>query len=107
MCCDSSVTHSVDWCRAVESALFRLCIILDAGGSRPQTDSRLSASGCMKHNWLNNLEEKAKRHRVRLKSQLRLQSYLAAHRQWKKHFYAVAAANRLKRFQQNRSVSTP
>ncbi|KAL7833387.1 hypothetical protein AOLI_G00283470 [Acnodon oligacanthus] len=69
--------------------------------------SRLSASGCMKHSWLNNLEEKAKRHRVRLKSQLRLQSYLAAHRQWKKHFYAVAAANRLKRFQQNRSVSTP
>ncbi|XP_017579758.1 myosin light chain kinase 3 isoform X2 [Pygocentrus nattereri] len=68
---------------------------------------RLSASGCMKHSWLNNLEEKAKRHRVRLKSQLRLQSYLAAHRQWKKHFYAVAAANRLKRFQQNRSVSTP
>lgn len=69
--------------------------------------SRLSASGCMKHSWLNNLEEKAKRHRVRLKSQMRLQSYLAAHRQWKKHFYAVAAANRLKRFQQSRSVSTP
>ncbi|XP_036439788.1 myosin light chain kinase 3 [Colossoma macropomum] len=73
----------------------------------PAKCSRLSASGCMKHSWLNNLEEKAKRHRVRLKSQLRLQSYLAAHRQWKKHFYAVAAANRLKRFQQNRSVSTP
>uniref|UniRef100_A0A3B1JJL5 Myosin light chain kinase 3 n=1 Tax=Astyanax mexicanus TaxID=7994 RepID=A0A3B1JJL5_ASTMX len=69
--------------------------------------SRLSASGCMKHSWLNNLEEKAKRHRVRLKSQMRLQSYLAAHRQWKKHFYAVAAANRLKRFQQSRSVSGP
>ncbi|XP_049327249.1 myosin light chain kinase 3 isoform X1 [Astyanax mexicanus] len=69
--------------------------------------SRLSASGCMKHSWLNNLEEKAKRHRVRLKSQMRLQSYLAAHRQWKKHFYAVAAANRLKRFQQSRSVSAP
>ncbi|XP_072527796.1 myosin light chain kinase 3 [Salminus brasiliensis] len=69
--------------------------------------SRLSASCCMKHSWLNNLEEKAKRHRVRLKSQMRLQSYLAAHRQWKKHFYAVAAANRLKRFQQSRSVSSP
>ncbi|XP_060767289.1 myosin light chain kinase 3 isoform X2 [Neoarius graeffei] len=67
---------------------------------------RLSASGCMKHSWLNNLEEKAKQHRVRLKSQMRLQRYLAAHRQWKKHFYAVTAANRLKRFQQNRSIST-
>ncbi|XP_066512628.1 myosin light chain kinase 3-like [Hoplias malabaricus] len=73
----------------------------------PAKCSRLSASGCMKHSWLNNLEEKAKRHRVRLKSQLRLQSYLAAHRQWKKHFYAVAAANRLKRFQQNRTMSSP
>ncbi|XP_057201068.1 myosin light chain kinase 3 isoform X2 [Triplophysa rosa] len=68
---------------------------------------RLSASGCMKHSWLNNLEDKAKMYKVRLKSQMRLQRYLVAHRQWKKHFYAVAAANRLKRFQQNRSVSTP
>ncbi|KAF5900216.1 myosin light chain kinase 3-like isoform X1, partial [Clarias magur] len=49
----------------------------------PAKCSRLSASGCMKHSWLNNLEEKAKRHRVRLKSQMRLQRYLAAHRQWK------------------------
>ncbi|XP_060767290.1 myosin light chain kinase 3 isoform X3 [Neoarius graeffei] len=72
----------------------------------PAKCSRLSASGCMKHSWLNNLEEKAKQHRVRLKSQMRLQRYLAAHRQWKKHFYAVTAANRLKRFQQNRSIST-
>ncbi|XP_060715756.1 myosin light chain kinase 3 isoform X1 [Tachysurus vachellii] len=72
----------------------------------PAKCSRLSASGCMKHSWLNNLEEKAKRHRVRLKSQMRLQRYLAAHRQWKKHFYAVTAANRLKRFQQSRSMST-
>uniref|UniRef100_A0A8C1Q8W0 Myosin light chain kinase 3 n=1 Tax=Cyprinus carpio TaxID=7962 RepID=A0A8C1Q8W0_CYPCA len=68
---------------------------------------RMSASGCMKHSWLNNLEDKAKMYKVRLKSQMRLQRYLAAHRQWKKHFYAVAAANRLKRFQQSRSVSTP
>ncbi|MCI4392978.1 hypothetical protein PGIGA_G00152250 [Pangasianodon gigas] len=72
----------------------------------PAKCSRLSASGCMKHSWLNNLEEKAKRHRVRLKSQMRLQRYLAAHRQWKKHFYAVTAANRLKRFQQRRSINT-
>ncbi|XP_016303894.1 myosin light chain kinase 3-like isoform X2 [Sinocyclocheilus anshuiensis] len=69
--------------------------------------SRMSASGCMKHSWLNNLEDKAKMCKVRLKSQMRLQRYLAAHRQWKKHFYAVAAANRLKRFQQSRSVSSP
>ncbi|XP_059376752.1 myosin light chain kinase 3-like [Carassius carassius] len=69
--------------------------------------SRMSASGCMKHSWLNNLEDKAKVYKVWLKSQMRLQRYLAAHRQWKKHFYAVAAANRLKRFQQSRSVSTP
>ncbi|XP_030650055.1 myosin light chain kinase 3 [Chanos chanos] len=71
----------------------------------PAKCSRLSASGCMKHSWLNNLEEKAKRQKVRLKSQLRLQRYLAAHRQWKKHFNVVAAANRLKRFQKNRSIS--
>ncbi|XP_028812717.1 myosin light chain kinase 3 isoform X2 [Denticeps clupeoides] len=69
----------------------------------PAKCSRLSASGCMKHSWLNNLEEKAKLHRVRLKSQLRLQTYLAAHRQWKKHFNVVAAANRLKRLQKARS----
>ncbi|XP_051970982.1 myosin light chain kinase 3-like isoform X1 [Xyrauchen texanus] len=73
----------------------------------PAKCSRLSASGCMKHSWLNNLEDKAKMYKVRLKSQLSLQRYLAAHRQWKKHFYAIAAANRLKRFQQNRSVSVP
>ncbi|KAG9341294.1 hypothetical protein JZ751_019396 [Albula glossodonta] len=70
----------------------------------PEKCGRLSATGCMKHSWLNNLEEKAKIRRVRLKSQLRLQRYLAAHRQWKKHFLAVAAANRLKRFRQNHSV---
>ncbi|XP_042616513.1 myosin light chain kinase 3-like isoform X2 [Cyprinus carpio] len=73
----------------------------------PTKCSRMSASGCMKHSWLNNLEDKAKMYKVRLKSQLRLQRYLAAHRQWKKHFFAVTAANRLKRFQQSRSISTP
>ncbi|KAK6480081.1 myosin light chain kinase 3-like isoform X1 [Huso huso] len=66
--------------------------------------SRMSATGCLKHNWLNNLAEKAKRCQVRLKSQLRLQSYLA-HRQWKKHFYVIAAANRLKRIHQRGSVN--
>ncbi|XP_045068970.1 myosin light chain kinase 3-like isoform X2 [Coregonus clupeaformis] len=68
--------------------------------------SRLSATGCMKHAWLNNLEDKAKLHQVRLKSQVKLQRYLAAHKQWKKHFYVVAAANRLKRFRQNHPINT-
>ncbi|XP_071013743.1 myosin light chain kinase 3-like isoform X4 [Oncorhynchus clarkii lewisi] len=72
----------------------------------PTKCSRLSATGCMKHAWLNNLEDKAKLHQVRLKSQVKLQRYLAAHKQWKKHFYVVAAANRLKRFRQNHPINT-
>ncbi|XP_061863709.1 myosin light chain kinase 3 isoform X2 [Colius striatus] len=59
---------------------------------------RMSATQCLKHEWLNNLPAKAKKSNCRLKSQLLLQSYMA-HRKWKKHFYVVAAANRLKRFQ--------
>ncbi|NXR16976.1 MYLK3 kinase, partial [Cinclus mexicanus] len=59
---------------------------------------RMSATQCLKHEWLNNLPAKARRCELRLRSQLLLQSYLA-HRKWKKHFYVVAAANRLKRFQ--------
>ncbi|NWH81331.1 MYLK3 kinase, partial [Piaya cayana] len=59
---------------------------------------RMSATQCLKHEWLNNLPAKAKKSKLRLKSQVLLQSYLA-HRKWKKHFYVVAAANRLKRFQ--------
>ncbi|NXS91450.1 MYLK3 kinase, partial [Jacana jacana] len=59
---------------------------------------RMSATQCLKHEWLNNLPAKAKKFKLRLRSQLLLQSYLA-HRKWKKHFYVVAAANRLKRFQ--------
>ncbi|CAL8243535.1 unnamed protein product [Lota lota] len=66
----------------------------------PTKSGRLSASGCTKHRWLNKLEEKAKHHHVTLKSQIKLQRYLAAHRQWKKHFYVVTAANRLQRFSQ-------
>ncbi|KAJ8249421.1 hypothetical protein GJAV_G00234640 [Gymnothorax javanicus] len=68
---------------------------------------RMSAMGCLKHSWLNNLEEKAKTRHVRLKSQLHLQRYLAAHRQWKKHFLVVAAANRLKKFRQSHSSVKP
>ncbi|XP_061211624.1 myosin light chain kinase 3 isoform X2 [Neopsephotus bourkii] len=59
---------------------------------------RMSATQCLKHEWLNNLPAKARKFKLRLKSQLLLQSYMA-HRKWKKHFYVVAAANRLKRFQ--------
>uniref|UniRef100_A0A8B9TGI0 Myosin light chain kinase 3 n=1 Tax=Anas platyrhynchos TaxID=8839 RepID=A0A8B9TGI0_ANAPL len=59
---------------------------------------RMSATQCLKHEWLNNLPAKAKKSKLRLKSQLLLQSYMAQ-RKWKKHFYVVAAANRLKRFQ--------
>ncbi|XP_035192979.1 myosin light chain kinase 3 isoform X2 [Oxyura jamaicensis] len=59
---------------------------------------RMSATQCLKHEWLNNLPAKAKKSKLRLKSQLLLQSYVAQ-RKWKKHFYVVAAANRLKRFQ--------
>ncbi|NXP34383.1 MYLK3 kinase, partial [Leiothrix lutea] len=59
---------------------------------------RMSATQCLKHEWLNDLPAKAQKCKLRLKSQLLLQSYMA-HRKWKKHFYVVAAANRLKRFQ--------
>ncbi|XP_066051089.1 myosin light chain kinase 3 isoform X1 [Chamaea fasciata] len=66
---------------------------------------RMSAAQCLKHEWLTDLPAKAHKCRLRLKSQLLLQSYMA-HRKWKKHFYVVAAANRLKRFQ-SMSVKLP
>nr|XP_054496730.1 myosin light chain kinase 3 [Agelaius phoeniceus] len=59
---------------------------------------RMSATQCLKHQWLSDLPAKAQQCKLRLKSQLLLQSYMT-HRKWKKHFYVVAAANRLKRFQ--------
>ncbi|NWI71205.1 MYLK3 kinase, partial [Todus mexicanus] len=43
---------------------------------------RMSATQCLKHEWLNNLPAKAKKSKLRLKSQLLLQSYMA-HRKWK------------------------
>ncbi|XP_034528639.1 myosin light chain kinase 3 isoform X4 [Ailuropoda melanoleuca] len=58
---------------------------------------RMSATQCLKHEWLNNLPAKASKSKVRLKSQLLLQKYLAQ-RKWKKHFYVVTAANRLRKF---------
>lgn len=58
---------------------------------------RMSATQCLKHEWLNNLPAKASRSKTRLKSQLLLQKYIAQ-RKWKKHFYVVTAANRLRKF---------
>nr|XP_006012152.1 PREDICTED: myosin light chain kinase 3 [Latimeria chalumnae] len=57
---------------------------------------RVNATQCLKHDWLNNLPEKAKKCKVRLKSQVLLQRYMAQ-RHWKKHFHVVAAANRLRK----------
>lgn len=42
----------------------------------------MSATQCLKHEWLNNLPAKASKSKVRLKSQLLLQKY-TAQRQWK------------------------
>ncbi|XP_054856716.1 myosin light chain kinase 3 isoform X2 [Eublepharis macularius] len=62
-----------------------------------EKSGRISAANCLKHEWLTDLFSKARKSKARLKSQVLLQSYMA-HRKWKKHFYAVAAANRLRRF---------
>ncbi|XP_027723730.1 myosin light chain kinase 3 isoform X2 [Vombatus ursinus] len=58
---------------------------------------RMSAAQCLKHEWVNNLPTKATKSKVRLKSQILLRKYMAQ-RKWKKHFYAVTAANRLRKF---------
>ncbi|XP_069824669.1 myosin light chain kinase 3 isoform X2 [Dendropsophus ebraccatus] len=58
---------------------------------------RLSAGQCLKHEWLVNLPLKAKKYKVRLKSQVLLQRYIAQ-KKWRKHFYVVTAANRLRKF---------
>ncbi|KAG8562715.1 hypothetical protein GDO81_015783 [Engystomops pustulosus] len=59
---------------------------------------RLSAGQCLKHEWLVNLPIKAQKYKVRLKSQVLLQRYMAQ-KKWKKHFYVVTAANRLRKYQ--------
>ncbi|XP_043843536.1 myosin light chain kinase 3 isoform X2 [Dromiciops gliroides] len=58
---------------------------------------RMSAAQCLKHEWVTNLPTKATKSKVRLKSQILLRKYMAQ-RKWKKHFYAVTAANRLRKF---------
>ncbi|XP_039208395.1 myosin light chain kinase 3 isoform X3 [Crotalus tigris] len=62
-----------------------------------EKSGRISAANCLKHEWLTNLSAKAKQSKVRLKSQMLLQRYMAQ-KKWKKHFHAVTAANRLRRF---------
>uniref|UniRef100_A0A8C0KCW8 Protein kinase domain-containing protein n=1 Tax=Canis lupus dingo TaxID=286419 RepID=A0A8C0KCW8_CANLU len=47
---------------------------------------RMSATQCLKHEWLNNLPAKASKSKVRLKSQLLLQKYMAQ-RKWKVSFF--------------------
>uniref|UniRef100_A0A8C9P423 Myosin light chain kinase 3 n=1 Tax=Spermophilus dauricus TaxID=99837 RepID=A0A8C9P423_SPEDA len=51
---------------------------------------RMSATQCLKHEWLNNLPAKASKSKVRLKSQLLLQKYMAQ-RKWKVFFLSVKA----------------
>ncbi|XP_035297298.1 myosin light chain kinase 3 [Cricetulus griseus] len=58
---------------------------------------RMSATQCLKHEWLNHLPAKALGSKVRLRSQLLLQKYMAQSK-WKKHFHVVAAVNRLRKF---------
>ncbi|XP_032743610.1 myosin light chain kinase 3 isoform X2 [Rattus rattus] len=58
---------------------------------------RMSATQCLKHDWLNHLIAKASGSNVRLRSQLLLQKYMAQSK-WKKHFHVVTAVNRLRKF---------
>lgn len=58
---------------------------------------RMSATQCLKHEWLNHLPTKASGSNVRLRSQLLLQKYMAQSK-WKKHFHVVTAVNRLRKF---------
>ncbi|KAF5919740.1 hypothetical protein HPG69_000341 [Diceros bicornis minor] len=51
---------------------------------------RMSATQCLKHEWLNNLPAKASKSKVRLKSQLLLQKYMAQ-RKWKVFLLVKAA----------------
>ncbi|XP_031196508.1 myosin light chain kinase 3 isoform X2 [Mastomys coucha] len=58
---------------------------------------RMSATQCLKHEWLSHLPAKASSSNVRLRSQLLLQKYMAQSK-WKKHFHVVTAVNRLRKF---------
>ncbi|XP_067856316.1 myosin light chain kinase 2, skeletal/cardiac muscle-like isoform X2 [Heptranchias perlo] len=65
--------------------------------------ARISATQCLKQPWLNNIAEKAKQCKVRLKSQVLLQKYMVR-QLWKKNYHAVTAANRLKKLSHLASV---
>ncbi|XP_038662566.1 myosin light chain kinase 3 isoform X1 [Scyliorhinus canicula] len=66
-----------------------------------EMSSRFSAAQCLKHSWLNDLPDKAKKCRVRLRSQVMLRKYIAQ-RLWKKNIYAVTAVNRLRKLNQQK-----
>uniref|UniRef100_UPI00398F4CAF myosin light chain kinase family member 4-like n=1 Tax=Pristiophorus japonicus TaxID=55135 RepID=UPI00398F4CAF len=61
-----------------------------------EKSGRISAAQCLKHPWLNNIAEKSRHSKIQLKSQLLLKKYVMK-RLWKKNYYAIAAANRLKK----------
>ncbi|XP_019365529.1 PREDICTED: myosin light chain kinase 2, skeletal/cardiac muscle [Gavialis gangeticus] len=69
-----------------------------------EKSGRLSAAQCLKHPWLNNLAEKAKRSNRRLKSQVLLRKYVMR-RRWKKNFIGVCAANRFKKISSSGSLT--
>ncbi|KYO24163.1 myosin light chain kinase 2, skeletal/cardiac muscle [Alligator mississippiensis] len=69
-----------------------------------EKSGRLSAAQCLKHPWLNNLGEKAKRSNRRLKSQVLLRKYVMR-RRWKKNFIGVCAANRFKKISSSGSLT--
>ncbi|NXG23139.1 MYLK2 kinase, partial [Grallaria varia] len=66
--------------------------------------ARMSADQCLKHPWLNNLAEKAKRCNRRLKSQVLLKKYVMR-RRWKKNFIGVCAANRFRKITSSGSLT--
>ncbi|XP_078092460.1 myosin light chain kinase family member 4-like [Mustelus asterias] len=61
-----------------------------------EKSGRFSAAQCLKHPWVKNLAAKTRHSRIQLKSQLLLKKYVMK-RLWKKNYYAIAAANRLKK----------
>ncbi|XP_040432253.1 myosin light chain kinase 2, skeletal/cardiac muscle [Cygnus olor] len=69
-----------------------------------EKSGRMSAGQCLKHPWLNNLAEKAKRCNRRLKSQVLLKKYVMR-RRWKKNFIGVCAANRFKKITSSGSLT--
>ncbi|XP_062872075.1 myosin light chain kinase 2, skeletal/cardiac muscle [Trichomycterus rosablanca] len=70
-----------------------------------ERSGRLSAAQCLKHPWLNNISEKAKRSNIVLKSQVLLRKYMAR-RLWKKNYIAIAAANRFKKIGSSGSLTS-